>query len=224
MKCLAKITSILTTQQLLPLLILHSSLSATKASLDTTLKQQQHETNKVSPTQLRSKIHPFESSSTTTSVICPINAFLDKTFYFPHDNICWKVDFAAEYGLIQGDITNPDCLNNVYIATDTYSTLDSTDLVQKKDATFQFNKKGEGYSGVIEIKTSNVDDFKAIVVSKNEVTKTFLIDFLVPDCSGLLPLLQYNMGSKKFKPRSDLRQMQRSLKVRIEIVFVIELS
>ena len=210
MKYFEKITTILIAQQLLPpLLLLHSSLSVAKArSLDTTLKNKQQETNKVSPMQLRNKIlylPLFESSLTTTGMICPIDAFLDKTIYFPHDNICLKVDFTAEDGVLQGDITNPDCFNNEYVAMDTYSFLDSTGLDQKKDATFQFDGKGEGYSGNIEIKTSDVDKIKAIVVSKSEVMKTFQIDFLVPDCSGP-PLMLYNTSSKKSKPiSSDLR-------------------
>ena len=223
--CLAKVTTILN-WQLLRLLLLQSYLSATKASLGMTLvlKTKQHETNKVSPTQLRKNIPHLVPSVDSLNSICPIDSFLDKTFYFPHDNICWKVDFSAEYGLLQGDIANPACLNNVYVATDTYSFLDSRDLDQKKDATFQFGRKGEGYSGVIEVKTSNVNEFKAIVVSKNDVMKTFQIDFLVPDCSNSPPM-PYHMSPKKLKSISDLRRLQRSsLKVRIEIIFIIELS
>ena len=51
MKYLPKIVTLLTAQQQLqlPLLFLHSSLSAAKATLDTTFKNKQHET-KVSPT------------------------------------------------------------------------------------------------------------------------------------------------------------------------------
>ena len=223
--CLAKITTILT-QQLHLLLLLYFSSSSVKANLDIEFRtKQQHETDKVTQLKKNNLRHhaPFQSLLPTN--ICPIDLFLDKIFYFSHDIVCWKVDFAAEHGGIQGDSTNPDCLNNIYVTTDTYSSLESTGLDQKKDATFQLDGKGEGYNGVIEIKTSDVGEFKAIiVVSKNDVTKRFHIDFLVPECFSLLPLLQYNTSPKKLRPLSNLRQKQRSLKVRIEIMlFLIEL-
>ena len=202
-------------QQLLILLLL-ISLSLAKVQLDISPNMKQH-AKKVRQPQLRKKtLHLLSSKSTSTTNICPINAALDQTFYFSDDSICYRVDFTQHDGVLQGDSRNPDCLNVVYVATDTYSFLDSTYLDQKMEATFQFDGKDVGYSGVIEVKTSpNVDECEVIVVSKNDATKTFKIDILVPDC--FKPLLLYNT-KPKLKTLNDLQQLQRSLKVRIEVI------
>ena len=80
---------------------------------------------------------------------------------------------------------------------------------------------------MIEVKTSpDVDEFKAVVVSKNYVRKTFHIDFMVPDCfllfipSDALPPSYKQTTSRDLKHFKDSQQLQ-TLKVRIILLFFI---
>ena len=155
MKYLRKRSTNILIQKLLLLLLFHSCCcsSSTKTNSNMKLNTIQYKENKVNPPlyqlRKRTKLHllvtPFEeSSSSSLTTICPIDAFLNQIFYFAHDGICYKVDLDAEHGLLQRDITNSDCSNDVYVATDTYSFLNYADFNQKNDASFQFDGRGLG--------------------------------------------------------------------------------